>query len=66
MIRHGGNFNMAAADGHANLVKLPAKGKPITNLRQLGDVRTGGNAKWARGGQEIIFMRETGVPEGGF
>ena len=66
MIRHEGSPTMSAADGHAKLVKLPARGKPITNLRQLGDVRTGGNAKWARGGQEIIFMRETGVPEGGF
>jgi prepilin-type N-terminal cleavage/methylation domain-containing protein/prepilin-type processing-associated H-X9-DG protein len=66
LTRHSGNCNMVAADGHAALIKLPAWGKIPPNLRQLGDVRTGGGAYWARGGQEVVFMRENGTTEGGF
>jgi prepilin-type processing-associated H-X9-DG protein len=66
LTRHSGNSNMVAADGHAALIKFPQVGKTPTNLKQLGDVRTGGGAYWARGGTEVIYMRENGTTEGGF
>ena len=66
LTRHSGNSIMVAADGHATLVKFPPWGKTPPNLRQLGDVRTGGGAYWARGGQEIVYMRESGATVGGF
>jgi prepilin-type N-terminal cleavage/methylation domain-containing protein/prepilin-type processing-associated H-X9-DG protein len=66
LTRHSGNCNMVAADGHAALIKFPPLGKTPPNLKQLGDVRTGGGAYWARGGQEIIYMRENGATVGGF
>jgi prepilin-type processing-associated H-X9-DG protein len=66
LTRHSGNCNMVAADGHGTLVKFPPWGNIPPNLRQLGDVRTGGGAYWARGGQEIIYMRENGTTVGGF
>jgi prepilin-type N-terminal cleavage/methylation domain-containing protein/prepilin-type processing-associated H-X9-DG protein len=66
LTRHSGNSNMVAADGHATRVKFPPVGKTPPNLKQLGDVRTGGGAYWARGGQEIIYMRENGATVGGF
>ena len=64
--RHNGNSNMAAVDGHAALAKLPPLGTPTSNLRQIGDVRTGGGAYWARCGSEVVFYRENGTTEGGF
>ena len=66
LTRHGGNSNMIAADGHATLVKLPPLGAIPTNLKGLGDVRTGGGALWSKGGQEILYMRENGATLGGF
>jgi prepilin-type processing-associated H-X9-DG protein len=66
LTRHSGNSNMSAADGHATLVKFPPLGIIPTNLKQLGDVRTGGGAYWARGGAEIIYMRDNGATVGGF
>jgi prepilin-type N-terminal cleavage/methylation domain-containing protein/prepilin-type processing-associated H-X9-DG protein len=66
LTRHSGNSNMTAADGHVALIKFPTWGKIPPNLKQLGDVRTGGGAYWARGGQEIIYMRENGATVGGF
>ena len=66
LTRHSGNSNMIAADGHATLVKLPPLGTVPTNLKGLGDVRTGGGALWANGGLEVLYMRENGATLGGF
>lgn len=66
LTRHSGNCNMVAADGHASLVRLPPLGKIPNNLLGIGDVRAGVGAYWARGGSEIVFMREHGTTEGGF
>ena len=66
LTRHSGRCNAVAADGHAALVKLPPWGKIPNNLLGIGDVRTGGGAYWARGGSEVVYMRENGTTEGGF
>ena len=66
LTRPGGNCNMSAADGHASLIKLPPSGAVPANLREIGDVRTGGGALWAKGGQEKVFVRENGATVGGF
>ena len=66
LTRHGGNCNMVAADGHAALIKLPPWGTIPANLKQLGDVRTGAGGYWARGGSEVVFIREHSATEGGF
>ena len=66
LTKHGGNCNMSAADGHASLIKLPPSGAIPANLREIGDVRTGGGALWARSGSEVVFVRENGATVGGF
>jgi len=63
--RHGGAFNGSMADGHAALVKLPKPGTVPTNLKGLGDVRTGAGGYWNNGGSEIVYLRENGTT-GGF
>jgi len=66
LTRHGGNCNMVAADGHAGLIKLPPSGAIPANLREIGDVRTGGGALWTKSGSEVVFVRENGATTGGF
>jgi prepilin-type N-terminal cleavage/methylation domain-containing protein/prepilin-type processing-associated H-X9-DG protein len=56
---HGGGNNMLAADGHSQRILFPPYngGAPApANLRQLGDVATGG-VLWD-GGPAVLFMRD--------
>ena len=56
---HGGGNNMLAADGHSQRILFPpyTGGAPApANLRQLGDVTTGG-VLWD-GGPAVLFMRD--------
>ena len=66
LTRHSGNCNMLAADGHAALLKFPPWGTIPANLKQLGDVRNGAGGYWARGGSEVVFIRENAATQGGF
>jgi prepilin-type N-terminal cleavage/methylation domain-containing protein/prepilin-type processing-associated H-X9-DG protein len=72
MTRHNGRMTITAADGHSQLLKMPALGtvNPPT-LGELGDVRdvptvTFGGSLWDSTGAKV-FLRQTGDPDtGGF